>query len=99
MVVEAITGQGGLWLRRATVDLSLGDWLNDPAAKTYAGPRPRGKRGGNHLGIKAWRQASVPAIKVLSQARCQRPGPQSATSDVRDLWPSMSREVARDLTV
>lgn len=34
-------------LRRALIDLGLGLWLNDPAAKNYAhGLKDRGKHGG-----------------------------------------------------
>lgn len=42
----AISREGSVTLRRALIDLGLGLWLNDPAAKTYAaGLRARGKKG------------------------------------------------------
>lgn len=43
----AISREGSVELRRALVDLGIGLWLNDPAAKTYGtGLRARGKKGG-----------------------------------------------------
>ncbi|MFZ5846712.1 MAG: IS110 family transposase [Actinomycetota bacterium] len=43
----AISREGNVELRRALIDLGVGLWLNDPAAKTYAaGLRARGKKGG-----------------------------------------------------
>lgn len=43
----AITREGSVELRRALIDLGIGLWLNDPAAKVYAaGLRARGKKGG-----------------------------------------------------
>lgn len=43
----AISREGSVELRRALIDLGLGLWLNDPAAKTYAARlRTRGKKGG-----------------------------------------------------
>jgi len=43
----AISREGNVELRRALIDLGIGLWLNDPAAKAYAaGLRARGKRGG-----------------------------------------------------
>jgi transposase len=42
-----ISREGSVPLRRALIDLGLGLWLTDPAAKIYAGQlRARGKRGG-----------------------------------------------------
>lgn len=42
----AISREGSVTLRRALIDLGMGLWLNDPAAKTYAaGLRARGKKG------------------------------------------------------
>ena len=42
----AISREGSVTLRRALIDLGIGLWLNDPAAKTYAtGLRARGKTG------------------------------------------------------
>ena len=42
-----ITREGSVHLRRALIDLGLGLWLTDPAAKAHAGRlRARGKRGG-----------------------------------------------------
>nr|WP_193610875.1 transposase [Nocardioides lijunqiniae] len=43
----AISREGSVELRRALIDLGIGLWLNDPAAKAYAiGLRARGKKGG-----------------------------------------------------
>jgi transposase len=43
----AISREGSVELRRALIDLGVGLWLNDPAAKAYAaGLRARGKKGG-----------------------------------------------------
>lgn len=43
----SISREGNVELRRALIDLGIGLWLNDPAAKTYAaGLRARGKKGG-----------------------------------------------------
>jgi transposase len=43
----AISREGSVELRRALIDLGLGLWLNDPAAKAYAASlRARGKKGG-----------------------------------------------------
>jgi transposase len=43
----AISREGSVALRRALIDLGIGLWLNDPAAKAYAtGLRARGKKGG-----------------------------------------------------
>jgi transposase len=43
----AISREGNVELRRALIDLGVGLWLNDPAAKTHAaGLRARGKKGG-----------------------------------------------------
>jgi transposase len=43
----AISREGNVTLRRALIDLGIGLWLNEPAAKTYAaGLRERGKNGG-----------------------------------------------------
>ena len=42
-----ISREGSVALRRALIDLGMGLWLQDPAAKTYAsGLKSRGKRGG-----------------------------------------------------
>jgi transposase len=42
-----ISREGSVNLRRALVDLGVGLWLNEPAAKAYAaGLRARGKKGG-----------------------------------------------------
>ena len=42
-----ISREGSVALRRALIDLGLGLWLNEPAAKVYAaGLKARGKRGG-----------------------------------------------------
>ncbi|MEU4418680.1 IS110 family transposase [Nocardia salmonicida] len=43
----SISREGSVELRRALIDLGMGLWLNDPAAKAYAaGLRARGKKGG-----------------------------------------------------
>lgn len=43
----AISREGSVQLRRALIDLGIGLWLNDPAAKQYAaGLKARGKKGG-----------------------------------------------------
>lgn len=43
----AISREGSVALRRALIDLGMGLWLHDEAAKTYAaGLKSRGKRGG-----------------------------------------------------
>jgi transposase len=43
----AISREGSVELRRALIDLGIGLWLNDPAAKAYgAALRARGKKGG-----------------------------------------------------
>lgn len=43
----AISREGSVILRRALIDLGVGLWLNDPAAKVYAaGLKGRGKKGG-----------------------------------------------------
>ncbi len=43
----AISREGSVALRRALIDLGIGLWLNETAAKTYAhGLKARGKRGG-----------------------------------------------------
>jgi transposase len=44
---SVISREGSVELRRALIDLGIGLWLNDPAAKQYAaGLRARGKKGG-----------------------------------------------------
>ena len=44
---SGISREGSVELRRALIDLGVGLWLNDPAAKTYAAQlRERGKKGG-----------------------------------------------------
>lgn len=44
---SSISREGSVELRRALIDLGLGLWLTDPAAKAYAaGLRARGKKGG-----------------------------------------------------
>lgn len=41
-----ISREGSVELRRAVIDLGLGLWLNDPAAKAYGSQlRTRGKKG------------------------------------------------------
>lgn len=43
----SISREGSVELRRALIDLGIGLWLNDPAAKAYGvGLRARGKKGG-----------------------------------------------------
>ena len=42
-----ISREGSVALRRALIDLGIGLWLNEPAAKSYAhGLKARGKHGG-----------------------------------------------------
>jgi hypothetical protein len=42
-----ISREGSVELRRALIDLGMGLWLNDPAAKVYGAQlRDRGKKGG-----------------------------------------------------
>jgi transposase len=44
---SVISREGSVELRRALIDLGVGLWLNDPAAKAYAAQlRDRGKKGG-----------------------------------------------------
>lgn len=44
---SVISREGSVELRRALIDLGIGLWLSDPAAKTYAtGLKARGKNGG-----------------------------------------------------
>jgi transposase len=44
---SSITREGSLWLRRALIDLGIGLWHSDPAAKRYGQQlRARGKHGG-----------------------------------------------------
>ena len=46
---SVISREGSVELRRALIDLGLGLWLNDPAAKQYATAlRARGKKGLDH---------------------------------------------------
>ena len=43
----SISREGSVELRRALIDLGIGLWLNDPAAKAYGqSMRTRGKNGG-----------------------------------------------------
>ena len=43
---SVISREGSVELRRALIDLGVGLWLNDPAAKNYAAQlRARGKKG------------------------------------------------------
>ena len=43
----SISREGSVALRRALIDLGMGLWLTDPAAKAYAGElKSRGKHGG-----------------------------------------------------
>ena len=43
----SISREGSVALRRALIDLGIGLWLTEPAAKAYAhGLKDRGKRGG-----------------------------------------------------
>lgn len=43
----SISREGSVELRRALIDLGIGLWLNDPAAKAYSqSMRARGKKGG-----------------------------------------------------
>ena len=56
-------------LRRALIDLGIGLWLTDPAAKTYAaGARARGKKGGVIACAMAHRANRIAFALVRDQA-------------------------------
>jgi hypothetical protein len=95
--VEAITGEGRVSLRRVPVDLGLGLWLNEPAAKTHAAglARPRQDRPAT-LGDQGLTAGlSARHDQVHSQARCQRLGLQSAHLTVGTFGPPR-REASRE---
>jgi transposase len=66
----AISREGSVTLRRALIDLGIGLWLNDPAAKTYAADlRTRGKKGGIIACALANRANRIACALVRDQAR------------------------------
>ncbi|TDO46553.1 transposase [Kribbella sp. VKM Ac-2571] len=66
----AISREGSVVLRRALIDLGVGLWLNDPAAKQYAaGLKARGKRGGVIACALAHRATHIAHALVRDQAR------------------------------
>jgi transposase len=65
----AITREGSVELRRALIDLGVGLWLNDPAARTYATAlRARGKKGGVIACALAHRANRIAYALVRDQA-------------------------------
>lgn len=66
---SSISREGSVELRRALIDLGLGLWLTDPAAKAYAvGLRARGKKGGVIACALAHRANKVAHAMVRDQA-------------------------------
>ena len=66
----AISREGNVVLRRALIDLGIGLWLNEPAAKTYAaGLRARGKKGGVIACALANRANRIAYAMVRDQSR------------------------------
>ena len=71
----AISREGSVDLRRALIDLGIGLWLNDPAAKTYAAAlRARGKKGGVIACALAHRANRISYALVRDQASYDPPG-------------------------
>jgi transposase len=65
----AISREGSVALRRALIDLGVGLWLNDPAAKQYAAAlKARGKRGGIIACALAHRATRIAHALVRDQA-------------------------------
>lgn len=65
----AISREGSVELRRALIDLGIGLWLNDPAAKAYAQSlRARGKKGGVIACAMAHRANRIAFALVRDQA-------------------------------
>jgi len=66
---SSISREGSVELRRALIDLGMGLWLNDPAAKAYAaGLRARGKKGGVIACAMAHRANKIAYALVRDQA-------------------------------
>lgn len=66
---SSISREGSVELRRALIDLGLGLWLTDPAAKAYAaGLRARGKKGGVIVCAMAHRANKIAYAMVRDQA-------------------------------
>jgi transposase len=64
-----ISREGSVELRRALIDLGIGLWLNDPAAKAYAQSlRARGKKGGVIACAMAHRANRIAFALVRDQA-------------------------------
>lgn len=64
-----ISREGSVQLRRALIDLGIGLWLNDPAAKKYAAAlKARGKRGGVIACALAHRANRIAHALVRDQA-------------------------------
>jgi transposase len=67
---SVISREGSVELRRALIDLGIGLWLNDPAAKSYAaGLRARGKKGGVIACALAHRANRIAYALVRDQRR------------------------------
>lgn len=65
-----ISREGSVELRRALIDLGIGLWLSDPAAKTYAATlRARGKKGGIIACAMANRANRIAYAMVRDHAR------------------------------
>ena len=65
----AISREGSVQLRRALIDLGVGLWLCDPAAKAYAaGLKARGKHGGIIACALAHRATRIAHALVRDQA-------------------------------
>ena len=66
---SVISREGSVEVRRALIDLGLGLWLNDPAAKQYAAElRARGKKGGVITCAMAHRANRIAFALVRDQA-------------------------------
>jgi len=66
----AISREGSVALRRALIDLGIGLWLTEPAAKTYAaGLKARGKHGGIIACALAHRATRVAYALVRDRSR------------------------------
>ena len=64
-----ISREGSVTLRRALIDLGIGLWLTDPAAKAYAhGLKDRGKHGGIIAGALAHRATRIAHALVRDHA-------------------------------
>ena len=79
-----ISREGSVALRRALIDLGIGLWLNEPAAKNYA---HRLKDRGKHGGIIAWpiEPTASPTPSSATTPPTSRPaGPEPPTSTRRE---------------